>query len=72
VTTCTWNGYRTVFAGDLADDLPTKRRFRLPDAMTPAGRPPDAERAAAKHVAYSHPRITPELLADVLAGLQRL
>jgi hypothetical protein len=74
-------GYSVTWTGDLADDLadlPTKRRFILPeiavaDVRTVADQKVlDAERAAAKHVAHARPPITRKLLADVLAGLRRL
>ncbi|WP_190813116.1 hypothetical protein [Saccharopolyspora pogona] len=69
------------WSGDLADelaDLPTKRRFTLPKITVPDApmladeKAVEAERAVAKHVAYSRPPVTRRLLADALAGSQRL
>lgn len=67
-------GYSVTWSGDLADELPTPTR---PESSASALVHVDekalvAERAAARHVAYGRPQITRKLLADVLAGLQRL
>ncbi|MEV0050689.1 hypothetical protein AB0H34_09380 [Saccharopolyspora shandongensis] len=71
-------GYTVSWTGDLAAEPPTASLSTLPeiadiDPPTLADEKAlDAERAAAKRVARSRPRVTWKLLADVLAGLQRL
>ncbi|MFI0465747.1 hypothetical protein ACH347_16855 [Saccharopolyspora sp. 5N102] len=71
-------GYTVSWIGDLADEPPTDSRSTLPeiDGVDPPTladeKAVDAERAAAKRVAFSHPRVTWKLLVDVIAGLQRL
>ncbi|WP_143060971.1 hypothetical protein [Saccharopolyspora shandongensis] len=67
-------GYRASWTGDLADDVANLPAVGCPETRVGAA-PTLADgkaRAAEKHIACSPPTITRKLLADVLAGLQRL